>query len=84
MLQTLRGGTMCQGVAAMAAAVNDETDRDFYIATDAEPHKLRRRAMLAKYGPEIRKLYGYDPSTAVQVQASPSARPLRICHPQSR
>eukprot|EP00208_Stichococcus_sp_RCC1054_P001406 CAMPEP_0206139322 /NCGR_PEP_ID=MMETSP1473-20131121/5530_1 /ASSEMBLY_ACC=CAM_ASM_001109 /TAXON_ID=1461547 /ORGANISM="Stichococcus sp, Strain RCC1054" /LENGTH=361 /DNA_ID=CAMNT_0053533063 /DNA_START=107 /DNA_END=1192 /DNA_ORIENTATION=+ len=58
---------MCQGVAAMAAAVNDEPDRDFYIATDAEPHKLRRRAMLAKYGPEIRKLYGYDPSTAVQV-----------------
>ena len=84
LLEPLLGGTMCQGVAAMAAAVNDETDRDFYIATDAEPHKLRRRAMLTKYGPEIRKLYGYDPSTAVQVQALPSARPHRVCQPQSR
>ena len=35
-------------------------------ATTPEPHALRRRMMLDKYGPKIRALYGNDPATAVK------------------
>lgn len=31
-----------------------------------EPHAVRRRLMLDKYGPRIRTLYGNDPTTAVK------------------
>lgn len=57
---------MCRGV------MPDLPNRDFHVATSPEPHSQRRKAMLAKHGAEIRKLYGYDPSTAVQVKTSSS------------
>lgn len=40
---------------------------DFHWVTNAEPHHSRRRAILDKYGDQVRALYGYDHSTAVQV-----------------
>ncbi|CAK0780311.1 hypothetical protein CVIRNUC_005008 [Coccomyxa viridis] len=42
---------------------------EFHWVTDAEPHSTRRREILAKHGDKVRKLYGYDHSTAVQVVA---------------
>lgn len=41
---------------------------EFHWVTDAEPHSTRRREILSKYGDKVRALYGYDHSTAVQVQ----------------
>ncbi len=38
--------------------------------TTQEPHAIRRRAMLDKYGPQIRKLYGHDPSTVFKALAA--------------
>jgi Sphingolipid Delta4-desaturase (DES) len=46
----------------------DEEQRDFHWTDTAEPHSARRRAMLQKYGPQIRALYGNDPWTAYQVR----------------
>lgn len=46
---------------------------EFHWVTDAEPHATRRRAILAEHGEKVRKLYGYDHSTAVQVRG-----PLRF------
>ena len=43
-------------------------DHEFTWVTDAEPHATRRRAILAKYGKQVRELYGYDNWTAVQVR----------------
>ena len=40
---------------------------EFHWVTDAEPHSTRRREILAKHGDKVRKLYGYDHSTAWQV-----------------
>lgn len=40
---------------------------EFHWVTDAEPHATRRREILGKHGDKVRKLYGYDHSTAVQV-----------------
>ena len=52
--------------------MSDAQDRDFFWVTNAEPHYTRRRQILAKYGPQVRKLYGTDISTAWQ--ASKAAR----------
>ncbi len=41
---------------------------EFHWVTDAEPHSTRRREILAKHGDKVRKLYGYDHSTAWQVR----------------
>lgn len=41
---------------------------EFYWSESAEPHTQRRREILAKYGPQVRALYGHDASTAVQVR----------------
>lgn len=43
---------------------------EFYWSEEAEPHSQRRREILAKYGPQVRALYGNDTKTAVQVRAS--------------
>jgi hypothetical protein len=61
----------------MAAAdnnpLNGPTAKKFHWVSNGEPHAIRRREMLSKYGPQIRKLYGYDHSTARQVQANAHA-----------
>ncbi len=41
----------------------------FHWVTSGEPHAMRRREILAKYGSEVRKLYGYDHQTAWTVLA---------------
>lgn len=47
--------------------MSPSTSDDFYWIDSVEPHAVRRREILAKYGDQVRKLYGYDRSTAVQV-----------------
>lgn len=39
----------------------------FLWVSSGEPHAIRRRELLSKYGEQIRKLYGYDHATAYQV-----------------
>ena len=46
------------------------TQHEFYWSAEAEPHSQRRREILAKYGPQVRALYGYDNRTAVQVRSA--------------
>ncbi|KAI7840390.1 hypothetical protein COHA_005891 [Chlorella ohadii] len=41
----------------------------FLWVSSGEPHAIRRRELLSKYGEQIRKLYGYDHATAYQVIA---------------
>ena len=41
----------------------------FVWATNGEPHMIRRREILAKYGDQVRQLYGSDVRTAIQVIA---------------
>ena len=40
----------------------------FLWVSSGEPHAIRRRELLSKYGEQIRKLYGYDHATAYQVR----------------
>ena len=44
-------------------------EKSFLWATNGEPHMIRRREILAKYGEQVRKLYGADVRTAIQVIA---------------
>ena len=77
------------GLAAAAAAAasapskkNDDVDDDaaakksheFLWTATVEPHAARRKAILAAHGDEVRKLYGYDVSTAVQVRGQSKKR----------
>ncbi len=39
----------------------------YHWVTNGEPHAIRRREILNKYGDEVKKLYGYDTKTAWQV-----------------
>ena len=41
---------------------------EFFWVDSNEPHAQRRKAVLAKYGNQVRKLYGYDNRTAYQVR----------------
>lgn len=41
---------------------------DFNWVATSEPHASRRKAILTAHGAEVRQLYGYDRSTAVQVR----------------
>ena len=50
------------------------TEHEFYWSAEAEPHSQRRREILAKYGPQVRALYGYDNRTAVQVRSALRSR----------
>ena len=36
----------------------------FLWVSSGEPHAIRRRELLSKYGEQMRKLYGYDHATA--------------------
>ena len=49
------------------AAAPSKTHEFLWTAT-VEPHAARRKAILAAHGDEVRKLYGYDVWTAVQVR----------------
>lgn len=51
----------------MASIINTPAGARFHWVTNGEPHAIRRREILAKYGSEVRKLYGYDHKTAWQV-----------------
>lgn len=53
------------GVKAAPAPAQQHT---FDWTTTIEPHAARRRAILSKYGPQVRELYGVDRWTAVQVR----------------
>lgn len=55
--------------------MSGEGERDFLWVTNAEPHATRRRQILDKYGPQVRKLYGTDISTAWQVSCGPRRSP---------
>lgn len=44
--------------------MDDPVGQKFHWVTSGEPHAMRRREILAKYGSEVRKLYGYDHQTA--------------------
>ena len=50
----------------MPEALNEE---QFFWVDSNEPHAQRRKAVLAKYGNQVRKLYGYDNRTAYQVRS---------------
>lgn len=46
------------------AILETDAGKTYYWVTNGEPHAIRRREILAKYGSEVRKLYGYDMRTA--------------------
>ena len=54
-------------MAVPVEAPSQQKEHEFSWVTNAEPHATRRRLILAKYGPQVRELYGYDRRTAVQV-----------------
>ena len=56
--------TATMGVDAL---LKDPVGQRYHWVTNGEPHSLRRREILSKYGDQIRKLYGYDHATAWQV-----------------
>jgi Sphingolipid Delta4-desaturase (DES) len=43
-------------------------EHEFYWSPNGEPHSKRRKELLAKYGDQIRPLYGNDPWTGYQVR----------------
>lgn len=53
--------------AVTTVTEQQQEEREFHWTDTAEPHSARRKAMLQKYGPQIRTLYGNDPWTAYQV-----------------
>ena len=63
--------------------MSSEGERDFLWVTNAEPHATRRRQILDKYGPQVRRLYGTDISTAWQVSCE-AARLLCPLQPGAR
>jgi sphingolipid delta-4 desaturase len=55
--------------AVMVAVADRPGASRFLWVSSGEPHAIRRRELLSKYGEQIRKLYGYDHATAYQVIA---------------
>lgn len=51
------------------ALLKDPVGQRYHWVTNGEPHSLRRREILDKYGDQIKKLYGYDHATAWQVSS---------------
>lgn len=52
----------------MVALAEKGGPHKFLWVSSGEPHAIRRREILSKYGDQIRKLYGYDHATAYQVR----------------
>lgn len=52
----------------MAEIQNTAAGQKYLWITNGEPHSIRRREILSKYGNEVRKLYGYDYRTGIQVR----------------
>lgn len=50
----------------MSDIKRDPIGQKFYWVTNGEPHAIRRREILSKYGSKVRSLYGYDHRTAWQ------------------
>jgi hypothetical protein len=50
----------------MSDIKRDPIGQKFYWVTNGEPHAIRRREILTKYGSQVRNLYGYDHRTAWQ------------------
>lgn len=44
--------------------LNTTVGRSYRWVTNGEPHAIRRREILNKYGDQVKKLYGYDTKTA--------------------
>ena len=55
------------GAAAATRPAAAAAASRFLWVSSGEPHAIRRRELLSKYGDQIRKLYGYDHATAYQV-----------------
>lgn len=47
-----------------AKVLSQPSGTKFHWVTNGEPHSIRRREILAKYGDKVKKLYGYDALTA--------------------
>ena len=56
-----------------------EKQHEFLWTATVEPHAARRKAILAAHGDEVRKLYGYDVWTAVQVRKLSIERAKQRC-----
>lgn len=55
---------------ASASGSHSRGASDFLWTGESEPHLTRRRAILAKYGDQVRALYGTDWTTGAQVRAA--------------
>jgi Sphingolipid Delta4-desaturase (DES) len=53
---------------ASASRTDSHGANDFLWTSKSEPHLTRRRAILAKYGEQVRALYGTDWTTGAQVR----------------
>ena len=58
------------GGVLKAQPLRKDSPYDFEWDTAPEPHETRRRAILAKYGDQVRALYGPDSFVVVKVVAS--------------
>lgn len=66
--------------SAVASQMPEVHQDDFFWVDSNEPHAQRRKAILAKYGKQVRKLYGYDNRTAYQVLLSLSWQRFCAAH----
>ncbi len=71
-----RGAACAQPPASLPASPCSR----FLWVSSGEPHAIRRRELLSKYGEQIRKLYGYDHATAYQVGAKNGLLFLMRCY----
>lgn len=68
------GATM--SVTTGTDIINTSAGQKYLWVTNGEPHSIRRREILNRYGAQIRKLYGYDYRTGLQVRTLHWSTPL--------